>query len=423
MSRKFLLLFSVLLMVWVQTVTAQDATPEATPSSPQERYDGIPTSRAEDGGFVLGSPDAPLTIVEFADFLCSHCQDYQETAHAFIAAYVATGQAKFEYRMFPIIDPTYSPYLSQLAECTDEQREGAFWPAHDILYALARDGQIGPDVAEILAAELELDTAALETCAETADQHETDSALGERVGINGTPATRIRVGDGEVGYIQLDGDTFSRGGLPIDFLTRIVETEDMESLVFFPTPLLGGVVTGEPCAAPCWNAIIPGETAWANAVGIVQNAPETVRFQEFDADEATDRVGLQWEAVNSSQPSLIVSSEDGSLVDVIVIQSTEELTIGDLFGAQGEPASARAQQDQQGYVFINLIYPEISTVVVALADQDAGGAAVLTDASSVLAVQFFSPSFLEENLAQSPGVEWTGLDALETYFPSAAIQP
>ena len=69
------------------------------PAAAQEDYFAlfadIPQSRTEDGAFVLGDPDAPVTIVEFADFMCPHCQAYQTTVNRFIEQYVATGQAKF----------------------------------------------------------------------------------------------------------------------------------------------------------------------------------------------------------------------------------------------------------------------------------------------------------------------------------------
>ena len=42
-------------------------------------YSGIPQTRSDDGAFVLGEADAPITIVEFADFLCPHCQTYHAT--------------------------------------------------------------------------------------------------------------------------------------------------------------------------------------------------------------------------------------------------------------------------------------------------------------------------------------------------------
>src|SRR5690606_6679828 len=112
------------------------------------RYEDIPQSRTEDGAFVLGDPSAPVTIGEFADFMCPHCQDYQVTVHDFIEQFVTTGQARFEYRFYPIVHPTYSVFTAQIAECTEVQRDGAFWASHDLLYDLAADGRIGPTTPE-----------------------------------------------------------------------------------------------------------------------------------------------------------------------------------------------------------------------------------------------------------------------------------
>lgn len=167
------------------------------------RYSGIPQSRSEDGAFVLGAPDAPVTIVEFADFMCPHCQDYQATVHDFIEQFVATGMARFEYRLFPIVHPTYSAFTAQIAECAEVQRDGAFWAAHDLLYDLAADGQIGPDTPEAVAELLEISPDKLESCLETAVQHEIDTSLGESLGVNGTPAITVRLPDNTIGWAFL----------------------------------------------------------------------------------------------------------------------------------------------------------------------------------------------------------------------------
>ena len=97
-----------------------------TPVASLDAYDNIQQSRLADGGFVIGSPDAPITIVEFADFACPHCQDYSSTMKQLVEDYVATGMARLEYRMFvSAADPVYGPYTAQLAECAENQREGA----------------------------------------------------------------------------------------------------------------------------------------------------------------------------------------------------------------------------------------------------------------------------------------------------------
>ena len=54
-------------------------------------YSEIPQSFTDDGAPVLGDPNAPITIVEFADFMCPHCQEYTETIGRVIEEHVITG--------------------------------------------------------------------------------------------------------------------------------------------------------------------------------------------------------------------------------------------------------------------------------------------------------------------------------------------
>ena len=77
-----------------------------------------------DGGFVLGNPNAPITMIEFADFACPHCQEYHPMITQFLADYVVTGKAKFEYRVFPTAGGQLSEYTGQLLECAEEQKAG-----------------------------------------------------------------------------------------------------------------------------------------------------------------------------------------------------------------------------------------------------------------------------------------------------------
>ena len=58
-----------------------------------------PSANFEDGdGFYLGDPEAPITVVEFSRYTCSHCKTFAETMEAeFIAKYVDTGDVYFRY--------------------------------------------------------------------------------------------------------------------------------------------------------------------------------------------------------------------------------------------------------------------------------------------------------------------------------------
>jgi|GEM_PF-5454937 len=160
-------------------------------------YAGIPQSRLEDGGFVIGDPDALVTIVAFEDFLCPHCQRYEPTVKQFIADYVVTGQARFEYRFLPAVDPTYSALAGQLAECADILKPNSFWAAHDTLFDIASTERFNNSSPRTFAERMDIDYDELIECTEDAGQVSIDVALAQQLGITGTPTVMIRYGDAE----------------------------------------------------------------------------------------------------------------------------------------------------------------------------------------------------------------------------------
>src|SRR5689334_6670070 len=54
-------------------------------------YAAIPHSRTADGAFVLGDPNAPVSIIVFEDFTCPACQNYKPTMDSFVQNFVVTG--------------------------------------------------------------------------------------------------------------------------------------------------------------------------------------------------------------------------------------------------------------------------------------------------------------------------------------------
>ncbi len=157
-------------------------------------YADVPQTRTADGGFVLGNPDAPITIVEFADFRCPACQNYRDTVEQVIANHVMTGEAKLEFRMLPTVDRT--GFSFQLVECATEQ-DASFWLAHDVMYDLASRGWTQTSSQEF-AERMDLNYGDLLNCVTNADQFVTDAQLGQRSGITGTPGVRVRINDGNL---------------------------------------------------------------------------------------------------------------------------------------------------------------------------------------------------------------------------------
>jgi protein-disulfide isomerase len=111
-------------------VTPQPAPqqPAVTPTVEHVKY-SIPT----DGFPTLGPTDAPITIVEFSDFQCPYCTQWQEqTFQPLLAAY--PGKIRFVYRNYPLTSIHQNAFRgAEAALCANDQN--AFWKYHDKLFS------------------------------------------------------------------------------------------------------------------------------------------------------------------------------------------------------------------------------------------------------------------------------------------------
>ncbi len=89
---------------------------------------GIPQS-----GLVLGSPDAPVTMVEFADLQCPFCAEYQARVFPeLLDRYVRTGKLRIELRLLRFIGPD-SDRLARAAFAAAAQNR--MWQLVELAYA------------------------------------------------------------------------------------------------------------------------------------------------------------------------------------------------------------------------------------------------------------------------------------------------
>ncbi len=159
------------------------------PSPPQT----VPAPKALLDEPAKGAEDAPVTIIEFADFRCGFClRHFVQTLPALEEEYIATGKVRYVFRNFPILG-VQSRWAALAAECAHEQ--GHFWEYHDKLFALAREGQeLLRSRLKSAAEELGMDAAQFESCLDSSkylDEVQEDLAAGQNAGVTGTPAFLI----------------------------------------------------------------------------------------------------------------------------------------------------------------------------------------------------------------------------------------
>lgn len=89
-----------------------------------------------DGQPFLGEESAPVEIVEFGDYKCSSCKDFNDGLFPIInEELVETGKAKFYFMNYSFIAPD-STTAAQFAETVyQELGNETFWEFHNLLFA------------------------------------------------------------------------------------------------------------------------------------------------------------------------------------------------------------------------------------------------------------------------------------------------
>ena len=144
---------------------------------------------------ALGAADAPVVVIEYADYQCPYCKLFAEGAGQQLREeYVADGQVRFVVRNLAFLGDE-SVWAAEAAECAEDQDR--FWDYHDLLYAEQRAANSGAFARENLkrfAAELGLDTAAFDSCLDSGeyrDQVQAERTEAQRRQIRSTPSLLV----------------------------------------------------------------------------------------------------------------------------------------------------------------------------------------------------------------------------------------
>ncbi|HWB86937.1 MAG TPA: thioredoxin domain-containing protein [Bryobacteraceae bacterium] len=169
-----------------QLLEKQDAKAAApAPAAPEQN----PKAKVNlDGVNMLGSKDAPLTMVEFTDYQCPFCQRFFLTTFGDIKKnYIDTGKLRFYSRDMPLDFHANALRAAQAARCAGDQNQ--FWKMRTLMGS-------NPEKLEMndllgYAQDLKMDVNAFKTCVvsekyKNAVQQDVLEAM--KIGANGTPS-------------------------------------------------------------------------------------------------------------------------------------------------------------------------------------------------------------------------------------------
>ncbi len=144
-------------------------------------------------GIALGRPDAPVTILEFADYSCPACRQFASFHGRLIRQNYVEGGGPVRWVLYDYVLGIFphSVPASIAARCAGDQ--GRYWQMHDLLLARqdrwSREANPGSQFLD-LAQELGLDRGQLAACIEEGRHLESVAAArkyGEQMGVSSTP--------------------------------------------------------------------------------------------------------------------------------------------------------------------------------------------------------------------------------------------
>jgi protein-disulfide isomerase len=118
---------AAVVVVVVLVVVSQGGSSGGGGAANPSRFSGIPQR-----GLVLGSPDAPVRMVEYADLQCPFCAQYdRDVLPTLVKRYVRAGQLRLELRPLAFIGPD-SVRMARVVEAAAEQNRA--WQLIDLIY-------------------------------------------------------------------------------------------------------------------------------------------------------------------------------------------------------------------------------------------------------------------------------------------------
>ena len=161
-----------------------------------------------------GSEKSPVTIVEFSDLQCPHCKDAQPVLDKLLTE---EPNARFVFQNFPLPSHNWAGKAANYADCVGRSSNDAFWKfvqgtfdAQSTITEANADEKLTAiaDTAGVKGSEM----AACAAKPDTKTRVERSVALGQAVGVTGTPT--VFINGRRVGSVV---------GLPSEVLKGLVE--------------------------------------------------------------------------------------------------------------------------------------------------------------------------------------------------------
>lgn len=176
------------------------------------------------------------------------------------------------------------------------------------------------------------------------------------------------------------------------------------------------LIDAQPCGIPCWRGIVPGETAWNEALTIIEDDPSLTDIRVEASNESREIAATFQQS--GGIPCCLIYSENGATVDQMLLQVAPDMTVGQVIEANGEPEFVAVAEITNDQASAALYYPDQQVIVYAFV---AGAGGQLTANSEIFAIVYLRPSDVERSLQNMTLAAWQGYASFSDYASAVPV--
>lgn len=171
------------------------------------------------------------------------------------------------------------------------------------------------------------------------------------------------------------------------------------------------LLSGEPCEAPCWNGIVPGETGYRDAKILIEDDERFDNIQESEPQEDSSLRAFSF-SVGEVQCCQIMS-RDGEMIDSMFLQLAPVMALGPALDQHGDPDFLLGGEVSEDQAYMALIWNDVPMVVFVFVAGAAEGA--LSADSEIINLMYMSESEIQPVMDCAKLYLWEGYQPYADY--------
>jgi len=192
-----------------------------------------------------------------------------------------------------------------------------------------------------------------------------------------------------------------------------------------PTPTLrndqylkdNSLISDEPCAAPCWRGITPGDTSWAAALTLLEDDSSLASVEVTQPDPNLPARLVDFNDAQGDTRCCRMFSNDGQVVSSVLTLLAPTITIGQILEKFGEPTYYIGEGVTDDQALVSILYPDVPVIIYGFAPGLAEGQ--LSATSEVIGAIYLTQEDMQTILNQNSLYAWRGYGPLSSLLDGA----